>query len=68
MDNKTAFKRMVEGTGVRLEQHGGLLYVYLDTPEAVKLAQKLLPETQRGVDPEGREVWVFCMPPKGCAA
>lgn len=68
MDNKTAFKRMLKGTGVRLEQHGDLLYVYLDTPEAVRLAPKLLPEAPRGVDSEGREVWVFRMPPKGSAA
>ena len=47
------------GTGVWVERGGGLTYVYLDTEEARRLARIMLPETQRAVAPDGREVWVY---------
>lgn len=47
------------GTGVRMERQGDLIYVYLDTPEAVRLAPLFLPKTKRGVAPDGSEAWVY---------
>jgi hypothetical protein len=55
-------RRQFLDSGIRVEQHGDLIYVYLDTPEAVRAAPKLLPETQRGVAPDGRELWVYRVP------
>jgi hypothetical protein len=46
--------------GVRIERSGGLIYVYLDTPEAIRIAPRFLPPTQRGVTVCGTaEVWVY---------
>lgn len=47
------------GTGVRIERDGGLIYVYLDTPEAARLAPRFLPPTWRGIAPDGCEVWAY---------
>ena len=46
-------------SGVRVVKDGELVYVYLDTPEAVRLAPTFLPPTKRGVAPDGAEVWVY---------
>jgi hypothetical protein len=59
MKDVTEAMRSFSEAGVRLEREGGLLYVYLDTPEAIRLACALLPPTRRGVAPDGREVWVY---------
>jgi hypothetical protein len=62
---RSAFPWILEEAGIRVKTAGDLIYVYLESPEAVKLAPQFLPPTQRGIAPDGSEVWVYRDADKG---
>ncbi len=55
----TAEQNLPEIPGLRMERKGGLLYVYLETPDARAMAPGFLPATKARVLEDGTEVRVY---------